>query len=283
MAKRVEKCFYCGGNFENEIDIIEFKVPYTSGRTARRKFHEKCLPEFKKILEEQGGEIDSVAYRKKLNARKTAQKKPICTYCGRLFVDDEKSLVLYNQFGNSYGKYHPDCYIKYINAMQDADARKLENKEWEEVYDYFAYEILNMRSTQMRENKAIVYRLAALRIGKKRLNKGDIVMGVEAGYSYKTILYTMKFVKTQITEEFASRKFHDMNHKINYAMLIIWNNIDFINGRVKSMERQKELTEIETKKRLEEKERLKNIEKAPYKRKSKTGGKSKWAWLEEDE
>ena len=65
-----------------------------------------------------------------------------------------------------------------------------------------------------------------------------------------------------------------MNHKINYAMVIIWNNIDFINGRVKAMERQKELTEIETKKRLAEKERLNNVEKLPYQRKSKTSGKA---------
>ena len=240
------------------------------------------MPEFKKVLEEQGGEIESASYRKKLNERRTAQKKPNCTYCGRLFVDTDESLVLYNQFGNSYGKYHPNCYIKYINNMQNADLRKQENKEWEEVYDYFAYEILNMRPSQARENKAIVYRLAALRIGKKRLNRGDVIMGVEAGYSYKTILYAMKYVKTQITEEFASRRFHDMNHKINYAMVIIWNNIDFINGRVKAMERQKELTEIETKKRLAEKERLNNVEKLPYQRKSKTSGKAKWAWLEDE-
>ena len=49
------------------------------------------------------------------------------------------------------------------------------------------------------------------------------------------------------------------------------------------MERQKELTEIETKKRLAEKERLSNVEKLPYQRKSKTSGKAKWAWLEDEE
>lgn len=43
------------------------------------------------------------------------------------------------------------------------------------------------------------------------------------------------------------------------------------------------MTEIETKKRLAEKERLKDIKKLPYQRKSKTGGKAKWAWLEDEE
>lgn len=58
MAKRAKTCFYCGGTFEDEMDIVEFRVPYTSGKSAHRRFHEKCLPEFKKVLEEQGGEIE---------------------------------------------------------------------------------------------------------------------------------------------------------------------------------------------------------------------------------
>lgn len=273
-------CFYCGGELTNDDEIVEFRVPYASGKSYHRNFHERCLPEFKHYLAEQGGELKSAAYNKELNSKKTAQKKETCTYCGRMFTNEQHTLVLRNQYGSSYGKYHQECYMKYLRNMQDADGRKKEMKEWEEAYDYFAYEILGLRPSQARQNKDIMYRLGGLRIGKRSINRGDVIMGVEAGYPYKTILYTMKYVKDQIVEEFSRRRFHDIRHKINYTMVIIWKNIDFIDGRVRAMERQARLTEIETKKRLEEQERLKDIKPQTYK--PKGTGKKVW-WYDEDD
>lgn len=76
-------------------------------------------------------------------------------------------------------------------------------------------------------------------------------------------------------------------HKINWLKKTFDDRIEstkqVLKDRERKLKRQKELTEIETKKRLAEKERLKDIKKLPYQRKSKTGGKAKWAWLEDEE
>ncbi|WP_044004825.1 hypothetical protein [Ligilactobacillus salivarius] len=76
-------------------------------------------------------------------------------------------------------------------------------------------------------------------------------------------------------------------HKINWLKKTFDDRIEstkqVLKDRERKLKRQKELTEIETKKRLAEKERLKDIKKLPYQRKSKTGGKAKWQLLEDEE
>lgn len=138
------------------------------------------------------------------------------------------------------------------------------NPEWDnwcELYEYiklfiFDYEI------DMNLPKYMTQRLKGLRKGVFMVNKRDLPY---SSYDFKTILYTFKAYRHQIQRECFTgnqSKWKNEQHKWNYVMKIIENNINDIVLRLKNAKKAKEKTE-----NLE----LKNQthEGAEYKRKSK--------------
>lgn len=74
-------------------------------------------------------------------------------------------------------------------------------------------------------------------------------------------------------------------YKINWLKKVFNDKIEdtkqVLKDHKRKIQRQKELTEIETKKRLEKKERLKDVKKLPYERKGTI--KAGWKWLENEQ
>lgn len=115
---------------------------------------------------------------------------------------------------------------------------KEEKLEWDELYEYVKYSILNY-SKEKNLPKNLVLRLKGLRYGKfmannKTKNQGD--------YSFKLILLTFKANKFNIINSIGDKsKFKNETHMINYIMTIVENNIndmfDVINNKRKADEK----------------------------------------------
>lgn len=119
---------------------------------------------------------------------------------------------------------------------------KQERLDWDELYNYVKKHIMNY-SDDMKLPKHMILRLQGLHTGNFCANKKLKPM---ANYSFKVILYTFQLYKNQILNIFKTNdlKFKDENHKINYCMRIIEDNINDLVIKMKLAEKVKEKKDI---------------------------------------
>lgn len=118
---------------------------------------------------------------------------------------------------------------------------KEENEIWLELCDYVKKEIMGY-SDDMKFPRFIALRLRGLSKGTFMANKKHKSL---ANYDYKTILYTFKACKLDIINGFKSNntKFTNEQHRFNYCMIIIENNINDMVIRLQNAKKAKEKTE----------------------------------------
>lgn len=111
---------------------------------------------------------------------------------------------------------------------------KEESQNWEELYCYIK-KLMNYDENQCL-SKNMVLRLKGLSTGKFMANKN---IKDNANYSYKIILLTFKYCNPSIQRALDTVSFENENHKFNYIMRIVENNINTVYIRMKNAEKAK--------------------------------------------
>lgn len=138
-------------------------------------------------------------------------------------------------------------------------SKSKENKDWELLYEYVKNEILEY-DKNMKLPRFMVLRLRGLNNGQFIANKFQKPI---ANYGYDVILMTFKACRQDILKYTKQNIFKDEQHKFNYIMVIIENNINDIFIRLKNRENQSAKIEIF------DAEHIKNNNSAEYTRKTK--------------
>lgn len=117
---------------------------------------------------------------------------------------------------------------------------KTENEQWSDLYEYIKYEILGY-TKDMQLPKFMIYRLRGLKEGKFMSNKNT---PANASYSYYEMLLTFKACRLDI-QRYTEQKlaFADEQHRFNYIMVIIENNINDIVLKLQNSKQQLERVE----------------------------------------
>ena len=120
---------------------------------------------------------------------------------------------------------------------------KEESQDWEELYFYVKDNIMGYDKNQAL-SKNMVLRLKGLLTGKFIENKN---IKDNSNYSYKTILATFKYCRSDIDRAFRTKSFQDESHKFNYALVIVEKNINTVHMKMKGIEKsQEKIEEIDT-------------------------------------
>lgn len=114
--------------------------------------------------------------------------------------------------------------------------KKQEWEDWCKLYDYVKDEILQY-DKDMKVPKFMALRLRGLNKGTFIANKNQKPY---ANYSYNVILLTFKAYKHDILKYTSQNIFKDEQHKFNYIMVIIENNINDIVLRLNNSQKHKE-------------------------------------------
>lgn len=167
-----------------------------------------------------------------------------CYYCNDILEDKDLvikpfPLVCRNGKVRMYKrKFHMWCLPKYIKSSGSQVVAKQEMSGWDKVYQYFKISILNLPVGQNLDNHS-VERLLGLHVGQFKPN-GSNIRGLERGYSWEAILITMQMYKNQILTGFETMKFNNSEHKTNFAMKIITDNINFVKEKLDAATKQRE-------------------------------------------
>ena len=110
---------------------------------------------------------------------------------------------------------------------------------WTELYEYVRKNVMGYDENQSL-SKSMVLRLKGLANNKFIANNN---IADTANYSYQTILNTFKFCMPDIQRGLRSGFFKDENHKFNYILKIIENNLNTVYMKMKNVEKSKQKTE----------------------------------------
>ncbi len=107
-----------------------------------------------------------------------------------------------------------------------------EEKKFKELCEYVKKEIMGYDENQ-KLSKHMCLRLRGMKDGKFIANKTTPSM---AHYSYDIILLTFKYIKHHgLDNLLIGKKFDSEEHKFNYIMVIISNNINTVYNKVKKI------------------------------------------------
>ena len=107
-----------------------------------------------------------------------------------------------------------------------------EEKKFKELCEYVKKEIMGYDENQ-KLSKHMCLRLRGMKDGKFIANKTTPSM---AHYSYDIILLTFKYIKHHgLDNILLTKKFNSEEHKFNYIMVIISNNINTVYNKVKKI------------------------------------------------
>lgn len=179
-----------------------------------------------------------------------AKKRPYqpakCYHCGKLIeteqelAEKEIPLAVKGKYQYKRRKFHLDCLKEYVKTMENTKERKTEQSDFDKCYLYFK------KTLDIPEDKALdeyaVLRLSGLRLGKFMPN-GQNVRGLQRGYSFEVILTTMKFCSLTVNKAFSELSFTDQKHKVNFAMKIYIDNINFIDSKIRKLHKQEQMLE----------------------------------------
>ena len=108
----------------------------------------------------------------------------------------------------------------------------VEEKKFKELCEYVKKEIMGYDENQ-KLSKHMCLRLRGMKDGKFIANKTTPSM---AHYSYDIILLTFKYIKHHgLDNLLIGKKFNSEEHKFNYIMVIISNNINTVYNKVKKI------------------------------------------------
>lgn len=190
-----------------------------------------------------------VVNRKGIIDKKSYKPKRLeCYYCGGALTEEElviKKIPLVTKSGvrNYKRNFHLRCVPEIISERSDEVKSKNEDYYWDKCY-FYAKELMELPDGKDLEQH-FVMRIRGARVGKFYPN-GTNVKGLKRGYDYETILTTMKFCSGSIRKIVATQSFESTEHKINYIMAIITNNLNFISSKVEANRKMKsKLSKVE--------------------------------------
>lgn len=110
-----------------------------------------------------------------------------------------------------------------------------ENEQWKNLYEYVRSDVLGY-TKEMQLPKFMILRLKGLQQGRFMANKNT---KPNASYSFYEILLTFKACKLDI-QKYTDQKsaFKDEQHRFNYILVIIENNINDIVLRLQNSKQQ---------------------------------------------
>lgn len=203
---------------------------------------------------------------------KSKPKTVKCYHCGEKIQNETTDLVLkkiplHTKKGvRMYTrKFHMRCVQDFVDTLEAEKESQAENKDWEKCYDYFK-ELLGIPEGKNLDQHATM-RILGLRVGKY-IPSGNNTRGIKRGYDFESILMTMKYSSQAIKTAFGTMQFKDQKHKIDYAMKIVTNNINFIDNKLS------EKRKIENRFNTTETEVFKEQQTAKYDKKG-TGNRGK--------
>lgn len=185
-------------------------------------------------------------------AKRKKQEVITCYHCGKPIENTvdlvEKRVPLHEAYTNKKGErsqrvvqvyrtFHWNCVKAFSEKMENESLTKEENVAWQDCFEY-------MRKTLGDEklDSYTIARLGGLRLGKT-FAKGQNIRSVERGYPFDVILNTMKFCSIQVNNALRTMTFKDQQHKVNYVMKIYENNINFVYGRMRTLDKEKQKLE----------------------------------------
>jgi hypothetical protein len=119
--------------------------------------------------------------------------------------------------------------------MTEKEKKAAEEKVFRELCDYVKTEIMGYDENQSL-SRSMILRLRGLKTGQYMANKNSPSM---AHYPYKVILLTFKYVKQhELDSILKSKTFNNDQHKFNYVLKIIDNNINTVYNKVKKLKEE---------------------------------------------
>ena len=106
----------------------------------------------------------------------------------------------------------------------------------DEAYDYFRYKILGYDEGQSLSRNTVL-RLKGIIKGKYMANNN---VEDAANYSYEVLIYSLKYSLPDIRRGFSRIKFTDENHRINYALKIVEENMNTAYKKLQGMKKAEE-------------------------------------------
>ncbi|MFJ8247377.1 hypothetical protein [Peribacillus asahii] len=153
-----------------------------------------------------------------------------CYFCGELITRANDLVIKKVPMATKKGgvrnfkrQLHLDCVHKYNEGLEDYELRTVENNEWDLVFQYFRNQILGVgKATISKEDKEshMAKRLLGLRLGQF-YPSGNNTRILPRGYSFNTILITMKVVNPKIQAYLKTANFTDFKHRVNACMRFI--------------------------------------------------------------
>lgn len=161
-----------------------------------------------------------------------------CYFCKEILQNNE--IVLHKVGKNNY-KFHNNksCYDEFIKRKKEKDDRKMckeDIEEWNLLYKYVKKEILGLSDEKILSNH-VIKRLQGLRMGKYSVHRNDVLKHGKS-YSYKVILLTFKLCKVKVLRAISNKTFESEQHKFDYIMAIITNQINEVDKKYKHKERE---------------------------------------------
>ncbi|MFI8671925.1 hypothetical protein ACIGIJ_18900 [Bacillus paranthracis] len=176
---------------------------------------------------------------KKKRTKKSIYEAVKCYYCGNMIERANdlviKKVPLTGKNGvvrNWNRKLHLDCVSKYNEGLEDYELRAVENTAWDNVYQYFKNDILDMKDNKIDDKDShLAKRLLGLRVGSYYPSANNTRV-LPRGYSFETILIALKVVNPKLQSYLKTANFANFKHKIDGCMRFVVSEIPDVAKRL---------------------------------------------------
>lgn len=171
-------------------------------------------------------------------------KEITCYYCGKPIINSldhvVKKVPLQTKRGirNYRRNLHLDCVSKYNEGLTNVELKSAENSDWEKAFNYFRDEVLKVNSAYIKANDKkshLAQRILGLRVGQYYPSSNNTRI-LPRGYSFKTILITLKVVNPKIQAFARTANFTGFKHRIDAYMKFVVSEIPDVDKRIKRQE-----------------------------------------------
>ncbi|MEX3625115.1 hypothetical protein [Viridibacillus arvi] len=130
---------------------------------------------------------------------------------------------------------HLNCVPKYNERLENVELKQKENSDWDEVYQYFRKEILDMSVTVPLPEHA-TKRLLGLRLGQY-YPSGNNTRLLPRGYDFKTILVALKVTRPKLVGYLSTTEFANTKHRIDGIFKFIVAEIPDVAKRIETQKK----------------------------------------------
>lgn len=152
--------------------------------------------------------------------------------CGGTIILPETTLLTKRSSLRSCDKCPPEKDTSYVPKKMTYE----DSQNWKNLYEYVKTNVLGYDEEQLLPQYMTV-RLLGLSCGKYIANNKS---ANNANYSYEVILATFKYCKPSINKALRANMFKDEQHKFNYVLKIIEQNINTVYMKMKNVQKAKE-------------------------------------------